>query len=381
MRGITTFLLGLGILFVVGTVPSQPRAQTNPVKITAPADGTVVAPGDNVIVTVIGNDLGTVLLVTSNIVDTVTEPPFTFVLMIPLEAVGPMPVIALGKDRSNNLHTDQIAITVRPTANLDSLDVGSSMVRFSGLSGLQRQLTVKGIYSDGVKRDVTNGETGTSYLSNDPNVVTVDEDGLLQVQANGEAIITVSNAANPRASALVNVVVHSPKLLFENFDIETAKVALNHGNSSFEVEGTFVLSAISNGLDLFNEDVTVRIGLLDPFVIPAGAFLQERRGHDKEFEFAGPAGGITKMKIEVKNEEKSKQGRKGRRRVKGRPRGKMNAENNQLVKFKVEARGVDLNDLDLNNLVNFSLQIGFDYSERRIQFDDRGSFRRGNKNQ
>ena len=47
------------------------------------------------------------------------------------------------------------------------------------------------------------------------------------------------------------------------------------------------------------------------------------------------------------------------------------------IEFKVEARGLDLGDIDLNNPVFFSLQIGFDYSESRILFDDRGRFRRG----
>ena len=191
-------------------MPSNLRGQTDRVKITAPANGSVVAPGDSILVTVIGKNLDSVFLSTPIMGETATKPPFTFTLTIPNDAAGSLPILALGKDRSGNLHTDQITIIVQPTASLDSLDVGTSAIRFSGLSSLRRRLIVKAAYSDGVERDVTRGATGTRYVSDNPNVIIVDEDGLLKVQGNGQAIITVTNIANAGAFATVSVTVKVP---------------------------------------------------------------------------------------------------------------------------------------------------------------------------
>ena len=368
------FVPVLVVIFAVVAVPSTLRGQTDPVKITGPANGSIVAPGDSVLVTVIGENLDSVFLATSTIGETATKPPFTFTLSIPNDAVGSMLILALGKDRSGNMHTDEIKIIVRPTASLESLDLEPSAVRFSGLTGLQQQVTVNAMYSDGVQRDVTSAETGTSYHSDNPNVVTVDEDGLLEVQGNGEALITVTNVTNPGAFATVTVIVDSPRLPFLEFEIERARVTLNYGNSKFEVRGRFVLDATSNGIDVLNEDVTVRFGTLEPFIIPAGSFLRKDDDDDEEFEYEGPSGGITKMKIETEKDRKRKKGR----RLRGKTRRKIREKKDGKIEFKVEARGLDLGDIDLNNPVLFSLQIGFDYSQRRISFDDSGRFRRDN---
>ena len=178
----------------------------------------------------------------------------------------------------------------------------------------------------------------------------------------------------PGAFATVTVIVDSPRLPFLEFEIERARVTLNYGNSKFEVRGRFVLDATSNGIDVLNEEVTVRFGTLEPFIIPAGSFLRKDDDDDEEFEYEGPSGGITKMKIETEKDRKRKKGR----RLRGKTRRKIREKKDGKIEFKVEARGLDLGDIDLNNPVLFSLQIGFDYSQRRISFDDRGRFRRDN---
>lgn len=59
---------------------------------------------------------------------------------------------------------------------------------------------------------------------------------------------------------------------FANF---TAKVEVEA--TEFEVDGTFTLSGESNGINLFKESVTVRVGEFSAN-IPAGSFKQEAKG-------------------------------------------------------------------------------------------------------
>lgn len=56
-----------------------------------------------------------------------------------------------------------------------------------------RQLTVKGVYSDGVKRNITASAHGTTYTSSNENIVTVSPEGKVTAQGLGEAKIIVKN--------------------------------------------------------------------------------------------------------------------------------------------------------------------------------------------
>ncbi|MFQ5804524.1 MAG: hypothetical protein ACE5JQ_16670 [Candidatus Methylomirabilales bacterium] len=285
--------------------------------------------------TVVGSGLDSVLLSTPILVEEATEPPFTFTLTIPNDAAGPLPILAVGKDRSGTFHRDRITITVQPTANLDSLIIGQSDRIFSGVTGFRDQITVRGVYSDGVKRDITAGDAGTTYVSDNPNVATVDDDGLLEIQGEGTATITVSNSG---VSATVSVTVDAPQLPFRVFDINRAEVR----SDRFEVEGSFVVDVTSNGTDVPNEAVRVAFGGFTE-TIPAGSFFRD--DDDEGFQFGGASGGITRMDIRDDGG------------------------------FRVKARDLDLSGIDTDAPVRFSLQVGFDYGERRISFDDRGRFR------
>ena len=58
------------------------------------------------------------------------------------------------------------------------------------------QLSVAGLYSDGRFRNLTRGVTGTAYASLNPNVISVDANGLLSVVAGGGAEVLVTQGAN-----------------------------------------------------------------------------------------------------------------------------------------------------------------------------------------
>ena len=108
------------------------------------------------------------------------------------------------------------------------------------------------------------------------------------------------------------------------------------------MEGSFDLSSISDGIDVLNEDVTVRFdGFTD--TIPAGSFFRDDA--DQGFRFGGASGGITRVTIRDDG------------------------------KFEVDAQGLDLSSINLSSPVHFSLRIDDDFGETTISLDSEGRFR------
>lgn len=94
------------------------------------------------------------------------------------------------------------SILVDDYKTLFKLPSGSSLEDIQRIES--RQLYVRGIYSDGVKRTLTSSATGTSYTSSDEKVVTVNSDGKMTAQGIGTAKIIVRNGS---LSAEVKVIV------------------------------------------------------------------------------------------------------------------------------------------------------------------------------
>ncbi|HWQ69291.1 MAG TPA: putative Ig domain-containing protein [Patescibacteria group bacterium] len=166
------------------------------VNITAPPDASTVSPGQVVTVTVEPVDgfvPVSVLLVTPILVQELTTAPFSFTIAIPTEAAGPMIMLALGKDAAGTIVSDEITVSIQPTATLQSLNLDSTVFGFF-VMGSQKQITVSGVYADGVERDITGMGTGTTYLSSDPAIVTVDVNGLIEAKGNGATTVVASNS-------------------------------------------------------------------------------------------------------------------------------------------------------------------------------------------
>ena len=83
--------------------------------------------------------------------------------------------------------SEPVSLTVVPAADLD----GVSIVNRDPILaiGTTRNLSVLGSYDDGVLRDVSDGATGTQYLTSSSFIVSVSADGVLT--ANNEGIATV----------------------------------------------------------------------------------------------------------------------------------------------------------------------------------------------
>ena len=106
-------------------------------------------------------------------------------------------------------------------------------------------------------------------------------------------------------------------------------------DDEFELEGFFELAETSDGIDVLNESVTVALGAFSQ-TIPSGSFFRS----DDGFEFEGDDGGITEFEISDAGE------------------------------FEIEAEGLNFSDIELDNLLPFSLRIGNDLGKTEILFDD-----------
>lgn len=71
-----------------------------------------------------------------------------------------------------------------------------------------RNLRIWGVYSDGVNRDLTSSISGTTYVSSNEEIVTVNSEGKVTSKGIGTANITVRNG---KYSASVRVVVKAYK--------------------------------------------------------------------------------------------------------------------------------------------------------------------------
>jgi K319-like protein/beta-propeller repeat-containing protein/HYR domain-containing protein len=154
-------------------------------------------------------------------------------------------------------------------------------------------------------------------------------------------VLWIATDAAGNSSSTTQQVTVSPFLL--TLTVEKAKVKLNSekpNHDKFEVKGTFAVFANSDGFDLSTEDVIVVFGDFSQ-TIPAGSFVRK----DNKWKFKGSDGGIKKM--EIKDDGK----------------------------FKVEGKKLNLGGNDFTNPILFSIDIGNDFGETSIQFDDKLKFK------
>jgi len=85
---------------------------------------------------------------------------------------------------------------------LEKMPAGSAPDDVSAYS--TKKLRVNGIYSDAVKRKLSSSAAGTTYVSGNDKVATVDTEGLITAQDIGETTITVRNG---KYSTTVKVIV------------------------------------------------------------------------------------------------------------------------------------------------------------------------------
>jgi PKD domain len=133
------------------------------------------------------------------------NPPFGGRLLIPTDGIGPMRLLAVAEISRGRLGTrsvfDEVMVQVEPKAALTTIDFATDKPLQLGRAGQSSafghvdslgkifELPVVGEFTDGIVAP----ETGTTYESSNPNVITVLSGGLLQIVGNGRTVLTVSN--------------------------------------------------------------------------------------------------------------------------------------------------------------------------------------------
>lgn len=141
----------------------------------------------------------------------------------------------------------RLTIIVRPRTAPKEL-IFSNRNYFLSPSNSETQLYVTGRYPDGIERDLTSSAAGTTYLSGDPKVISVDRDGLCRVVGKGLSVITIENSG---VRDFVMVVVEDPQHPNPPVDI-TNQVSIKRGSRREEQNGNRVIQnvTITNTTDL-----------------------------------------------------------------------------------------------------------------------------------
>jgi hypothetical protein len=128
------------------------------------------------------------------------------------EATGTRAVLKIQTRLGQLLNS--VDITIRPPdtvgATLTALDISPADPVISN-SATSLQLSVGGLFTDGRMLNLTSGSLGTRYASLNPEVATVDQDGLVTARAGGTATIVVTNGTVFVSVALR--VDHAPALV------------------------------------------------------------------------------------------------------------------------------------------------------------------------
>jgi hypothetical protein len=186
-RQIVRILLGIALFF-----PSVAWAQQ--LTITSPSAGTVVAPGQTLVVTVSvsSGSVAAVLVAAQDIGATAfqTTAPYSFSLTIPQAVVGLKNLTAFGVTGPEQVVTSApVQIDVELSAQATSLTASLQQVQF-GFAGDQFPLDVTATFADGSQSDVTQS-TQVTFASADSKVATVDSTGLVTATGAGTTQISI----------------------------------------------------------------------------------------------------------------------------------------------------------------------------------------------
>lgn len=129
--------------------------------------------------------------------------PFTCTYIVPLDVVGTITLGAIALDTSANAEYEADAtLTVGTTAALTSMELRNNTTlqgtwsknMFFDYYMETQYASIEGTYSDGVTRDLSSPQSGTTYTSQDPSIVKILPDGNLQAVGPGATTVTATNS-------------------------------------------------------------------------------------------------------------------------------------------------------------------------------------------
>jgi hypothetical protein len=187
---IKVLLLNLGVF--IAAVAATPE-----VKITAPPDGTIVAPGGVLVVTADATPFAfkSVFIAgeATGFSDAVATPPYRFAIRIPPDSdSGTQTLAAMGViEYGNVIVSDSLTIDVERPDAPRSLKTDLSSLSFHRVGG-DFHLMVDGVFADGSIVDLTRSRH-TSYRSASPAVASVGADGHVTAKGLGSTAITIQH--------------------------------------------------------------------------------------------------------------------------------------------------------------------------------------------
>ena len=184
LRGVLVTCLVVNVLFAKASI-----------KITSPAAGTVVHPGDAITVTVsaTGASFTQMIVIGQDPIGSsqvLTAPPYQFSIQIPPDVTpGLYALTASGAvSPGNGVESDPVSIDVERVDQPVSITAEPSSLTLA--VGERAGLRVVGKYSDNSTVDLTES-IQTSYLSKNTAIVTVSKDGFVTAVAPGSTQIII----------------------------------------------------------------------------------------------------------------------------------------------------------------------------------------------
>lgn len=243
------------------------------IKITSPKEGAIVHPGEELTVNIkAANGFklkeGT-LGVFNEPQQYFTSLPATVKFIVPLEAAGNTTIVAFATDTKGRFTTDRVKLMVKQNAALESLEVSPEELFFeTDRNGNIKEnyypyINVNGIYSDGIKRHIT--QAHTTYASSDASVISVDTNGKVKALKVGEATIIVSNS---RESKIIPVVFKKPYGIFpkETIAPTTQIVIQPHSNKAgwYNTDVHVTVTAVDNEEGSGIQEILYQLNNLGP---------------------------------------------------------------------------------------------------------------------
>jgi Bacterial Ig-like domain (group 2) len=185
----------IGTFFLIAGLCPLISAGRSTIRITSPASGTVVHPGDTVPVSVetSGKYFAGVMIDAQIpiIGDALTTPPFHFSIHIPKNIKpGVYSLIASGATAPDQVEESEMVLLDVEMPE-PPITVRTSPTLMSGMKvGDQDTINVYGKYKDGETASLSNSKQ-TTFVSLDTTVVTVSDDGLVTAVGPGSTEIVV----------------------------------------------------------------------------------------------------------------------------------------------------------------------------------------------
>src|SRR5579872_1438311 len=201
----------VGMVLLLGTMLA---AQTPLLKIVSPPDGTVVAPGQTVTMEVKVDPMAGITTVSVGgpeelpIVGLAFSPPYRFTFTIPEDMPLQRHIFTAGGDTEEDgeIANDSITLDVEKPNPITSLKVNLDSIRMVEPNE-PHAVMVTGTFDDGSKANLTES-TRITYISDNPEVATVNSVGEITSVGPGRATITVSAGS---VTAVISAIFAKPR--------------------------------------------------------------------------------------------------------------------------------------------------------------------------